>query len=61
MKYPKETTLEEREETDEAADVGRENIPGGKAVAVDLIKRMSTPRRAAEDQTGASGPISETP
>ena len=46
---------------EEAADVGREKMPGGKAVAVDLIKRVSEPRRAAEDHTGASGPISDTP
>ena len=46
---------------EEAADVGRENIPGGKAVAVDLIKRARAPRRAPEDKTGASGPMSWTP
>jgi len=61
MKYPKETTLDEREETEPAEDDGRENIPGGKAVAVDLMKRTSAPSRAAEDQTGASGPSSVTP
>jgi len=36
-------------------------MPGGKAVAVDLTKRASAPKRAAEDQTGASGPSSVTP
>jgi len=36
-------------------------MPGGKAVAVDLIKRERAPRRAAVDQTGASGPSSVTP
>jgi len=36
-------------------------MPGGKAVAVDLMKRVRAPRRAAEDQTGASGPSAETP
>ena len=39
---------------------GRENMPGGKAVAVDLMKRARAPTRAAEDQTGASGPMSRT-
>jgi len=29
MKYPKETTLDERTETEEVEDDGRENIPGG--------------------------------
>jgi len=46
---------------DEAEDDGRENMPGGKAVAVDLMKRARVPRRAAEDYTGASGPTSRTP
>jgi len=36
-------------------------MPGGKAVAVDLMKRARAPKRAAEDQTGASGSISRTP
>jgi len=36
-------------------------MPGGKAVAVDLMKRLSAPKRGAEDQTGALGPSSETP
>jgi len=36
-------------------------MPGGKAVAVDRMKRVSAPKRVAEDQTGASGPSSETP
>ena len=39
---------------------GRENMPGGKTVAVDLIKRVRAPSRAGEDQTGASGPSSVT-
>jgi len=46
-------------ETEE--EVGRENMPGGKAVAVQLMKRLRAPSREAEDQTGASGPLSETP
>jgi len=33
----------------------------GKTVAVDMIKRARAPRRVAEDQTGASGPMSRTP
>jgi len=45
----------------EAADIGRENMPGGKAVAVDLMKRARPPNRAAKDQTGSSGPMSRTP
>jgi len=45
---------------EEAADVGGENIRGGKAVAVDLMKRARAPRRAPEDQTGASGRMSWT-
>jgi len=40
-----------------AEEDGRENIPGGKAVAVDLMKLT----RAAEDQIGASGLMSRTP
>jgi len=35
-------------------------MPGGKAVAVALMKRVSAPHRLAEDQTGASGPSSVT-
>jgi len=35
-------------------------MPGGKAVLVDLIKRERVPTRAAEKQTGVSGPRSET-
>jgi len=46
---------------EEAADDGRENMPGGKAVAVDLMKRARAPNRAAEDQMGASGPTLRTP
>jgi len=36
-------------------------MPGGKAVAVARMKRVSAPNTAAEDQTGASGPSSVTP
>jgi len=36
-------------------------MPGGKAPAVDLMNRERAPNRAAEDQTGASGPMSRTP
>jgi len=61
IKYPKETTLEEREEIEEVEEDGRENIPGGKAVGVDLMKRASAPKREAEDHTGAPGPMSRTP
>ena len=32
----------------------------GKAVLVNLIKGERAPRRAADDQAGASGPRSET-
>jgi len=60
MKYRKETTLDDQEETDSAEEDGRENMPDGKAVAVDLIKRVRAPRRAAEEHTGASEPSSET-
>ena len=35
-------------------------MPGGKAVAVARMKRVSAPNRLAEDQTGASGPSSVT-
>jgi len=42
-------------------DVGRENMPGGKPVIVDLRNQERAPRRAAEDQIGALGPRSETP
>jgi len=42
-------------------ELGRENIPGGKAVDVELMKQAKAPRREADDPTGASGPISETP
>jgi len=44
-----------------AQEVGWENMPGGKAVAVDLTKRVDVPNRAAKDQTGVSGPMSKTP
>ena len=60
-KVTKATTLEEREEIEKAADVGCKNMPGGKAGAVDLMKRPRAPRRVAEDQTGASGPMPRTP
>jgi len=36
-------------------------MPGGKAVAVDLMKRARAPRKAAEDQMGVSGPMLRTP
>jgi len=36
-------------------------MPGGKALAVDLMKPARAPRRAAEDQMGALGPMSRTP
>jgi len=36
-------------------------MAGGKAVAVELMKQLRAPSREAEDQTGASGPMSETP
>jgi len=39
-----------------AAEVERENMPAGKKVLVDLMKRERAPRRAVEHQTGASGP-----
>ena len=55
-----ETTLDDREEAELAAEVGRENMPGGQALRVNLMKKERAPRRAAEDQTGASGPRSET-
>jgi len=48
--------LDEREEAELAAEVGRENRAGRKAVLVDLMNRERAPRRAAEDQIGASGP-----
>jgi len=56
--------LEEREEVKEVQELeedGYENMPGGKAVAVALINWARAPRRAAEDQTGASVPMSRTP
>jgi len=60
-KYPKETTLHQRKETDSVEEDGWENMPGGKAVAGDPTKLVSAPSRAAEDHTGASGPMSEIP
>ena len=36
-------------------------MPGGKAVALDLMNRVSAPRWVAEDQTGVSWPMSATP
>jgi len=36
-------------------------MPVGKAEAVDLMNRVSPPRRAIEDHTGVSGPSSVTP
>jgi len=41
--------------------MARENMPRGKAVRVDLMKRARAANRAAENQTGASGPRSVTP
>jgi len=35
-------------------------MAGGKAVLVDLMNWEKAPRRVAEAQTGASGPMSET-
>ena len=46
-------------ETGEAG--GSENISGGKAVPVALMKAASERRREDEDQRGASGPTEETP
>jgi len=40
---------------------GRENMPGVKAVAVDLMKGARAPSRVAEEQTEGSGPMSRTP
>ena len=42
-------------------EVGRENMPGGKAVTVDLMKRARALRRTADDETGASALLSRTP
>jgi len=56
-----ETTLEEGEGIEEAVDVRQDNMPGGKSVALDLMKRAMVPKRAAEDQKGASGPRPNTP
>jgi len=56
-----ETTLEEREEIEEVVEDGRENMPGGKTVAVALMYRARASRRAGEDQTGASAPMWRTP
>jgi len=36
-------------------------MSGGKDVAVDLMKVVRAPSRAADAQTGGSGPMSETP
>jgi len=46
---------------DPAEEDGCANIPVGKAVAVELMKGLRARSRGAEDQTGASGPMSETP
>ena len=53
--------MDDWEEIEPAEDVGRENMPGGKAVAVELMKRLRAPSKGTEDQTEASGPMSETP
>jgi len=36
-------------------------MPGGKGVAVELMNRARATSREADDQTGASGPMSGTP
>jgi len=46
---------------EETEDDGQENMPGGNTAAVDLMQRARAPRRAAEDQMGASGPMWRTP
>jgi len=43
------------------AEVRCVNMPGWKAVRVDLIKRARAANREAEDQTGAYRARSETP
>lgn len=53
--------MNEWEETELGEQVGQESIPGGKAVLVDLINRERAPRRAADDQMGASAARSDTP
>jgi len=55
------TTLEEGEGIEEAVDVRQDNMPGGKSVALDFKKRAMVPKRAAEDQKGALGPMYNTP
>jgi len=42
------------------ADYGRRNIPGGKVVAVELMRRARAPRREAENHAGESALMSET-
>jgi len=46
---------------EEAAEVRRENMRWGKAVAVDLMYRVRAPKTATEDDAGALGPSSVTP
>jgi len=46
---------------DDTEDDRRENMPGGKAVAVDIMNQARAPRRATEDQRGALGQTSRTP
>jgi len=46
----------EQEETEPADEQVRENMPGGKAVLMDITKRERAAKSGAEDQTGASGP-----
>jgi len=36
-------------------------MPSGKAVLLEITKRERAAKSAAEDQTGASGPMSVTP
>jgi len=36
-------------------------MPGGKAVPIEVMKRARALSSGPEDQTGASGPMSETP
>jgi len=42
------------------ADDGQRNIPEGKSVDGELMKRARAANRETEDQTGALGPMSET-
>jgi len=42
-------------------DVKQKNMPGGKAVILNLTNWERAPRRAAQDLIGTSGPRAETP